>query len=160
MKEIRTSGQGGVRDVGEVKAPTGVPINGLASVGRGSLFAARGGIDLTVAAAVLHVTPRGARMMGAIEVVAVFTPPTEDGTGSLDAADWLAHPPVTNPNTEEVVEPCYAQPVPNSVTVGPDGAIYAGELTGLAADASFGALLGLARVWKIEPGTPTVRKLN
>lgn len=218
IKEIRTQGPGGVRDYGEVTTPTGVPINGLTSVGQGSLFAARGGQDLAVAAAVLHVTPRGARMMGdieafeiandpdafavgdwknpecewagpftggpqsnpfhvaaasggtaivgdaagnvvyrvtqsgGIEVVAVFTPPTEDGTGSLDAEDWLAHPEVID-DEDNVVEPCYAQPVPNSVAVAPDGAIYAGELTGLAADAPFGAPLGKSRVWRIEPGT-------
>lgn len=217
IKEIRTDGKGGVRDYGEVTTPTGVPINGLASEGRGSLFAARGGLDLAVSAAVLHVTPRGARMVGDIEafevandpdgfavgdwknpqcewageftggpqsnpfhvaaasggtaivgdaagnvvyrvtqsgdieVVAVFTPPTEDGTGSLDAEDWLAHPEVID-DEDNVVEPCYAQPVPNAVAVGPDGAIYAGELTGLAADAA-GAPLGLSRVWRIEPGT-------
>lgn len=218
IKEIRTDGQGGVRDYGEVTTPTGVPINGLASVGRGSLFAARGGLDLAVAAAVLHVTPRGARMMGDIEafevandpdafavgdwknpqcewagpftggpqsnpfhvaaasggtaivgdaagnvvyrvtqsgdieVVAVFTPATEDGSGSLDAEDWLAHPEVID-DEDNVVEPCFVQPVPNSVAVGPDGAIYAGELTGLADGAPFGAPTGVSRVWRIEPGT-------
>jgi hypothetical protein len=218
IKEIRANGIGGVRDYGEVTTPTGVPINGLASEGRGSLFAARGGLDLAVSAAVLHVTPRGARMMGdveafevandpdafavgdwknpecewagpftggpqsnpfrvastedgtvilgdaagnqvlrirksgEIEVVAVFTPPTEDGTGSLDAEDWLAHPEVID-DEDNVVEPCYAQPVPNAVAVGPDGAIYAGELTGMADGAAFGAPLEKSRVWRIEPGT-------
>lgn len=230
VREIRTSGQGGVRDYGQITTPRGVPINGLASTGRGMLFAARGGLDLTVAAGVLQVTPDGARLVGDIaaferandpdafavdpdpasegdewknpecewagpftggpqsnpfrvaatsggevlvadaagnsllrvrrdgdiEVVAVFTPPTEDG--SLDPARWMRHPTVTtdddgNPETGEVIEPCYVQPVPNAVAIGPDGAIYVGELTGLAQGAPFGAPRERSRVWRIEPGT-------
>jgi hypothetical protein len=37
-------------------------------------------------------------------------------------------------------------PVPTTVAIGPDGAIYAGELTG------FPAIPGLSRIWRIEPG--------
>lgn len=229
IREIRTNGRGGVRDYGEVTTPAGVPINGLASQGRGSVYAARGGLDLAVAAAVLHVTPGGARLAGdieafetandpdafavdpgtpsdpdddwknpacewagdftagpqsnpfhltttsggtvlladaagntlyrversgQIEVVAVFTPPTTDG--SLDPDEWMLHPTVRTGDGDpegEIIEPCYAQPVPNSVAVGPDGAIYVGELTGLAAGAAFGAPQDKSRVWRIEPGT-------
>ncbi|MFW6192126.1 MAG: ScyD/ScyE family protein [Gemmatimonadota bacterium] len=218
IREIRTDGRGGVRDYGQVTTPTGVPVNGLASVGRGNLYAARGGQDLAVAAGMLHVTPSGERLVGdihafevendpdafavgdwknpqcewagvftggpqsnpyhlamesgntalvgdaagnqvlrvrntgEIEVVAVFTPPTEDGSGSLDSEDWILHPEVTD-DDDNVIEPCYAQPVPNSVAVGPDGGVYVGELTGLAEGAAFGAPLGMSRVWRIEPGT-------
>jgi hypothetical protein len=218
IREIRTNGPGGVRDYGQVTTPTGVPVNGLASVGRGNLYATRGGLDLAVAAGVLHVTPSGERLVGdihdfevandpdafavgdwkdpqcewageftggpqsnpyhlavesgntvlvgdaagnqvlrvrntgEIEVVAVFTPPTEDGSGSLAPEDWMPHPEVRD-DEDNVVEPCYVQPVPNSVAVGPDGAVYVGELTGLAEGAAFGAPLGTSRVWRIEPGT-------
>lgn len=44
-----------------------------------------------------------------------------------------------------------AQAVATSVAVGPDGAIYAGELTG------FPFQPGISRVWRIEPGATHVR---
>jgi len=40
-----------------------------------------------------------------------------------------------------------AQPVATSIAVGPDGAYYAGELTG------FPAAPGMSRIWRIEPGS-------
>lgn len=44
-----------------------------------------------------------------------------------------------------------AQAVPTSVTLGPDGAYYVGELTG------FPFVPGIARVWRVVPGqTPEV----
>jgi len=47
--------------------------------------------------------------------------------------------------------PVPAQSVPTSVTVGPDGAFYVGELTG------FPFAVGAARVWRVVPGqAPTV----
>jgi hypothetical protein len=44
-----------------------------------------------------------------------------------------------------------ADPVPTTVAIGPDGAIYTGELTG------FPATPGTSRVWRIEPGALHVR---
>lgn len=228
IHEIRAGGKGGVREYGEVTTPAGAPVNGLASRGRGSLWAAQGGQDLAVSAGLLHVTPGGERLVGdieafeiandpdafavdpdpevegdewknpacewagaftggpqsnpyhlaavsggaalvadaagnsllrvdsdgRIEVVAVFTPPTTDG--SLDPTKWMMHPPVRTGDEDpegDVVEPCYAQPVPNSVAVGPDGDIFVGELTGLAQGAPFGAPTDRSRVWRIEAGT-------
>ena len=52
-------------------------------------------------------------------------------------------PRVTNPFTGE---PMRAQSVPTSVTVGPDGAYYVGELTGFPFEK------GSARVWRVVPG--------
>jgi hypothetical protein len=43
--------------------------------------------------------------------------------------------------------PIPAEPVATSVTVGPDGAYYVGELKG------FPAPVGMSKVWRIEPGT-------
>jgi hypothetical protein len=48
-------------------------------------------------------------------------------------------------------KPVVAQSVPTSVAVGPDGALYVGELTG------YPFALGSARVWRVVPGAaPTV----
>ncbi|HEU0318382.1 MAG TPA: ScyD/ScyE family protein, partial [Solirubrobacteraceae bacterium] len=48
-------------------------------------------------------------------------------------------------------KPASAQSVPTSVAVGPDGALYVGELTG------YPFALGSARVWRVVPGAaPTV----
>jgi hypothetical protein len=48
-------------------------------------------------------------------------------------------------------KPVVAQSVPTSVAVGPDGALYVGELTGNP------FAVGSARVWRVEPGQrPTV----
>lgn len=90
------------------------------------------------------------KMNGEVDLTAVFTPPTEDGSGSINPADWIvlfAVPGLT----------CYVQPVPTSVAVGPDGSIYVGELTGVA-PANFAGLPapGLSRVWRIAPGAEDV----
>jgi hypothetical protein len=222
--EIVTQGKGGKRELVEFTTPDGItPINGLASVGRGSFYAAQGGLDLAKNAAVLHVTPAGPRLVadieafetendpdlfafgdedtegykdpkcapasgpftpgpqsnpyhltrtsgntalvgdaagntllrvhqnGDIEVVALFTPPTEDGGASLDMDDWLEFP-FLGPDGDEGTgdDPtegdCFVQPVPNAVATADDGTIYVGELTGVGA-------LGVSRVWRIEPGT-------
>ena len=54
IKEIRKQG---VQDVTEFSHVQGVPINGLAVQGRGSIFAAHGGGDLAVGAGLWHVSP-------------------------------------------------------------------------------------------------------
>lgn len=207
--EIRTRGQGGMRELVEFTTPDGItPINGLAAIGRGNIYAAQGGLDLAENAAVLRVTPGGARVVadieqfekdndpdlqsaaawkdaacaaasgpftpgpqsnpfrltpvsgntflladaagntllrvesnGRVELVALFTPPTEDGSGSTDSEDWLEFPFA---GAEDGM--CFVQPVPNTVAVADDGSVYVGELTGVGA-------LGVSRVWRIEPGT-------
>jgi hypothetical protein len=105
---------------------------------------------------------------GPVELVALFTPPTAgpngDGGASATPGSWLEFPydgpdggeddDSTDDNADadenEEDDPsegnCYVQPVSNSVTVGEDGSIYVGELTGVGA-------LGVSRVWRIEPGT-------
>ena len=85
-----------------------------------------------------------ARTNGAIGVVAVFTPPTADGSGSIDEEDWLELFELDADTT------CFVQPVPTSVAIGADGAIYVGELTG------FPATPGLSRVWRIDAGARNV----
>lgn len=220
--EIRTRGQDGERELVEFTTGGGVaPVHGLAALGRGSIYAARGGLDLGEHAALLHVTPDGANVVGDIEgfetandpdrfavedwkdpacapasgpftpgpqsnpyhvapvsgntvlvadaagntllrvkrtgdieVVALFTPPTADGGASDDPADWeeFAFPGgdgTAGTDDDPTEGNCYVQPVPNSVTVGPDGDIYVGELTGV----SPGPSLEMSRVWRIEPGT-------
>lgn len=212
IREIRTGGVGGVGDYATVSTPaaatagTGVPINGVASVGSGQLYATRGGLDLAVGAGVVQVTPSGERLVadihafevandpdaavwkvpacegtppfsagpqsnpyhidaesgntmivgdaagnqvlrvkgtGEIQLVAVVTPPVNGGGASTDPADWMVLFPL------DAETDCYVQPVPNSVAVGPDGAIYVGELTGAG---PAGPVIGASRVWRIAPG--------
>lgn len=81
--------------------------------------------------ALLHATTDGR-----IETVAVFTPPLDATTG-----DWQVLFELPDDTT------CYVQPVPTSVDVGPDGAFYVGELTGVP------AIPGTSRIWRIEPGS-------
>ena len=76
-----------------------------------------------------------------------------DGTVSLLAA----FPPQMEPFPEGVPggppagTPIPSESVPTSVTIGPDGAYYVGELTG------FPFAVGSARVWRVVPGkAPTV----
>lgn len=89
-----------------------------------------------------------AGMDGDVDWVAIFTPPVADGSASPDPADWMVRFRLADDT------PCYVQPVPTSVAVGPDGAIYVGELTGATADV-FDAP-GLSRVWRIAPGAHNV----
>lgn len=83
---------------------------------------------------------------GKVDWVAVVTPPVADGSASTDPADWLQNP------VAGVPVPCYAQPVPTSVAIGPDGAYYVGELSGSSESQPLGAT-GVSRVWRIEPGS-------
>ena len=86
-----------------------------------------------------------ATVSGDVDWVAVFTPPVDEN------GDWR----VLFPLDEDT--DCYVQPVPTAVTIGPDGAYYVGELTGVTP-----AILGgeaaspLARVWRIAPGARNV----
>ena len=80
-----------------------------------------------------------------VDWVAVFTPPVDEN------GDWRVLFPLNDDTS------CYVQPVPTSVTIGPNGAYYVGELTGVTP-----AILGgeaaspLARVWRIAPGARNV----
>jgi hypothetical protein len=76
---------------------------------------------------------------GKISVLAVFPVQTEFLTPAIDKA--VGAPP----GTTSVL----AQSVPTSVTLGPDGDLYVGELTG----APF--LPGTAHIWKVIPGSTT-----
>jgi hypothetical protein len=109
------------------------PDHGAGAVGAGKtesdpygVVAYRGGYAVVDAAAndLLWVDPAGR-----IRLLAVF--PTQQVTLSG--------------------KPVVAQSVPTSVAVGPDGALYVGELTGNP------FAVGSARVWRVEPGRrPTV----
>lgn len=84
------------------------------------------------------------KVNGSIDWVAIFTPPVDQN------GDWLIR---FHQETEDGEIPCYVQPVPTSVAIGPDGAYYVGELTGATAE---GLPVGLSRVWRIEPGAQNV----
>jgi hypothetical protein len=77
---------------------------------------------------------------GNIDWKAIFTPPVDENGDYI--VRWYAED-----ETGEMI-PCYVQPVPTSVAIGPDGYIYVGELTGAMADAD-GLPIGISRVWKI-----------
>ncbi len=79
----------------------------------------------------LWVSPKGA-----VSVLAVFPTQTEKLTKSV--ARKIGAPATTTS--------IHVQSVPSSVAVGPDGALYVGELTG----APFTP--GTARIWRIAPG--------
>lgn len=88
---------------------------------------------------------------GEVDWVAILTPPVADGSGSDDPADWMVLFPL------DAETNCYVQPVATSVAIGPDGASYAGELTGVTpAELGGGSTTGLSRVWRIEPGARNV----
>lgn len=97
----------------------------------------------------LSVSPNGA-----IDWVAVFTPPTNNGGSSNNADDWMVLFSVPGAFT------CYVQPVPTAVATGPDGDLYVGELTGVTpTDIGLeegGKTIGLSRVWRIEAGARNV----
>ena len=88
--------------------------------------------------AVLYVDTKGS-----IDWVAVLTPqlvptdPFKDLIGCPGSGAPECDLPVAFP----------AQPVSTSIAVGPDGAYYAGELTG------FPGSPGVSRIWRIEPGS-------
>ena len=93
----------------------------------------RGGFAVVDAAAndLLWINPAGT-----ISVLAVF--PTRIEPLSRAVARRIGAPATQT----SIV----AQAVPSSVTVGPDGALYVGELTGVPFKP------GTARVWRVEPG--------
>lgn len=86
-------------------------------------------------------TVLSATTTGDIDWKAILTPPVD--TNGDFMVRWETQ------NDDEEVIPCYVQPVPTSIAVGPDGYIYVGELTGTlsAEDGIFP--IGLSRVWKI-----------
>lgn len=98
--------------------------------------AVNGGLALVADAA--GNTLLSATTSGEVALKALFTPPVDEN------GDWMILFNIPEGETEEI--PCYVQPVPTSVAVGPDGYIYVGELTGAVAD---GIPVGLSRVWKI-----------
>jgi len=96
-------------------------------------------------------TVLSARTNGEVDWVAVLTPPTPAGSSSSDPSDWLVQFPL-DADTD-----CYVQPVPTSVAVGPDGAYYVGELTGVTLEElTGGTTTGLSRVWRIASGSRNV----
>ena len=77
---------------------------------------------------------------GTMDWVATFDPPVDDD------GNWRFFRPAENdPDID-----CWVQPVPTAAAVGPDGAIWVGELTGAP------AVPGWSRVWRIEPGATNV----
>ncbi|MGI8658025.1 MAG: ScyD/ScyE family protein [Candidatus Limnocylindria bacterium] len=106
-------------------------------------LAARSGDEALVADAAGN-SLLSTRTNGRIDLVAVFTPPTANGA-------WLELFPL------DAETSCYVQPVPTSVAIGPDGAVYVGELTGVT-PANLGgvASTGLSRIWRIAPGAQNV----
>lgn len=86
------------------------------------------------------------RTNGAVETMAVLTPPLdEDGQRRVlfELDDGTS---------------CYVQPVPTSIAVGADGAVYVGELTGeVSEDPDLMLQSGLSRVWRLEAGARNVQ---
>jgi hypothetical protein len=93
----------------------------------------RGGFAVADAAAndLLWVSPKGE-----VSLLAVFPTQTEKLT-LVTRRQFGIRPGVTSIS---------AQSVPSSVAVGPDGALYVGELTGLPFNP------GTARIWRVVPG--------
>lgn len=83
---------------------------------------------------------------GGVDWTALLTPPVDEND------EWL----VLFPLDEDT--DCYVQPVATSVAVGPDGAYYVGELTGVTAENIFAgeASTGLSRVWRVDAGARNV----
>src|SRR4029079_19668324 len=77
---------------------------------------------------------------GRISVLAVF--PIQHETLTAAQKRYIGAP---------LFDPWPAQSVPTSIAVGPDVALYVGELTGWPYD------VGTARIWRVVPGRkPTV----
>ena len=104
---------------------------------------------------VLHATTTGD-----IDWVAFMEPPLDPDTGEwmvLGYTDEDGNIVGFGEAGDGAVE-CYVEPVPTSVAVGPDGSYYVGELTGTTPGNFFGnaSPAGLARVWRIAPGSRNV----
>ncbi len=106
--------------------------------------AASGGTALVADAA--GNTVLSATTSGAIDWVALFTPPVDEN------GDWL----IRWFAGEDEDIPCYVQPVPTSVAVGPNGDLYVGELIGARSVADGLFPIGLSRVWRISAGANNV----
>lgn len=91
-------------------------------------------------------TVLSATTSAAIDWRALFTPPV-DANGDW-IIRWFAG------ENEDI--PCYVQPVPTSIAVGPDGDLYVGELTGARSATDGFFPIGLSRVWRISAGTNNV----
>lgn len=102
------------------------------------------GGDVLVADAAGNTVLR-ATTRGTVDWHAILTPPVDDQGEFLTR--WYAG--------EDEDIPCYVQPVPTSVAVGPNGDVYVGELTGALAEAD-GLPIGLSRVWRIRAGASGV----
>ncbi|MGD8201072.1 ScyD/ScyE family protein [Ornithinimicrobium sp. W1679] len=195
-------------DTGTTSEFGGVPhleetaVQGVAPVGTGTSFVARGALDLAEGAGVWRVGPGGARLVGDIETFerthdpdgAVWKDPRcEDyggfsegpqsnpyklarlSGGEVALADAAGNtvlsvrangrvetmavltPPLDEHGEPRVLfsladgTPCYVQPVATAVTLGPDGALYVGELTGeVSQDPALMLQSGLSRVWRLE----------
>ena len=88
-----------------------------------------------------------AKTNGSIDWKAIFTPPVDE------SGEWIVRWTTTNDAGEAI--PCYVQPVPTSVALGPDGYMYVGELTGAVSEED-GLPIGLSRVWKIPADATNV----
>ena len=158
---------------GVVDADTGALVASLpgvtdiAPIGRGDMLALTSTFAPGAHGALFRVSKGSARKLADLQQYEVENDPAGDGTAEgsdpfdlarmaggktllADAAgndllvandtgriDWVATFPEQNG----------AQAVPTSVAIGPDGAYYVGELTGVP------ATLGLSRVWRVAPGT-------
>ncbi|HSJ23242.1 MAG TPA: ScyD/ScyE family protein [Longimicrobiales bacterium] len=81
---------------------------------------------------------------GAVDLVAVLTPPLDDEDEYMVL---FSLPDGTD---------CYVQPVPTAVAVGPEGDYYVGELTGVTPGDLMGVAPTLSRVWRIDGGSLNV----
>ncbi|WP_185974314.1 ScyD/ScyE family protein [Litoribacter populi] len=109
--------------------------------------AARSGNTAIVADAAGN-TVLSATTNGNIDWLAILTPPVDE-TG-----EWIVRWDTEDETGESI--PCYVQPVPTAVAIGPDGYIYVGELTGTMSDEDGTFPIGLSRVWKISPDANNV----
>lgn len=83
---------------------------------------------------------------GEVDWKAILTPPLNEN------GDWLLR---FNGGSEREI-PCYVQPVPTSVALGPDGYMYIGELTGALAPEDGVFPIGRSRIWKMPADATNV----
>lgn len=91
-------------------------------------------------------TVLSAKTNGVIDWLALFTPPVDS------EGDWMIR--WFAGENEDI--PCYVQPVPTSVAVGPGGDLYVGELTGVLSLEDGVFPIGLSRVWRVASGASNV----